>query len=245
MERWSRAGRPLFTLAVAILGAEHLLIVDFVPGLEQVPATIPLRTAVALIYGSLLLVAGIAVLVGVGRRWGAILLMGAFSLFWLVVQVPPLLQAPAMGSLWTRAFESLAIASAAATLAAAQWDGAGARRLRSAARVAFGVSLLVFGALHFIYLAFTATLVPAWIPGRTFWAGFAGAAFLAAGSALVTGIKGRLAATWTGIMFAGFVLLLHLPLVAASVRNPGQWSSALVALLMWGGAWSVAEGIPS
>jgi uncharacterized membrane protein YphA (DoxX/SURF4 family) len=128
--------------------------------------------------------------------------------------------------------------------AAVTWVGAERGRTVLAARIAFGVSLIVFGVLHFTYLEFTGTLVPAWIPARVFWAGFVGACFLAAGSAIVSGIKAQLAAIWTGVMFTGFILLLHIPLVASRVGEPGPWSSMFVAMLMAGGAWIVSGSGP-
>lgn len=237
LPRW---GRLLFAATAAALGAQHLLLLNFVPGLEAAADTMPLRIALSVIYGLALLVGGLSVLLGVRPRQGANLLCLAFLLLFLLLQLSPLLYFITNGNAWTRAFESLAMAAAAAMVAGQHWRGAFGRGSVLAARIAFGLSLVVFGALHFIYLEFVATLVPAWIPARVFWAGFVGACFLAAGFAIVTGIKARLAAVWTGAMFAGFTFLLHIPLVVFNARSPGQWTSMFVALLMWGGAWIVA-----
>jgi uncharacterized membrane protein len=242
MDQLPRWGRRLFAASAAALGAQHLLLLNFAPGLEQVSEGMPLRTAVAVVYGLALLIGGVSLLFDLRPRLGADLLLLSFFSFFLLAQLPPLVYFITNGSTWTRTFESLAMVAAAAAMAGPHWKGAVARGAVVAARVAFGLSLIVFGALHFIYLEFVATLVPAWIPARLFWAGFVGACFLAAGCALVTGIKARLAALWTGVMFAGFILLLHIPLVVTNARSPGQWTSMLVALLMWGGAWIVAGG---
>ena len=40
--------------------------------------------------------------------------------------------------------------------------------------------MIVFGAQHFMYAAFIATLIPAWIPFHLFWVYFTGAGFIVA-----------------------------------------------------------------
>lgn len=240
MARWSRLGRIIFAGAAAGLGAEHLLIRDFPRGLEPVPEWVPGRLLLAVAYGLLLLIGGFGVVVGFRPRVTSRIIAAAFLVMTMGLEIPLLLSNIAAGSNWTRTFESLAMVGAAFALVATfahgsvpGWVARGGRRL-------FAAGLLAFGALHFLYLQFTGTLVPAWIPFRVVWAGFVGACFIAAGLALLTGIRSRLAGIWTGVMFAGFIGLMHLPAVIASPMNPGQWANLLVALLMCGGAWVVA-----
>jgi uncharacterized membrane protein len=107
-------------------------------------------------------------------------------------------------------------------------------------RFLFALPLLVFGIQHFMYARYVATLVPSWIPGHLFWAYFVGVAFIATTLAIATQTKARLSATWLGIMFLLWVLVLHLPRVAAAPHNGDEWTSAFVALAMSGGAFLVA-----
>src|SRR5438309_1769197 len=58
----------------------------------------------------------------------------------------------------------------------------------------------IFGVQHFIFLQFVADFIPAWIPWRTFWAGFTGVALLAAATGIVFRIWDRWAATLLGTM---------------------------------------------
>jgi len=109
-----------------------------------------------------------------------------------------------------------------------------------AGRFLFAISLVVFGAQHFLYAKFVATLVPSWIPGHLFWAYFVGVAFVAAALSIAIGKNARLAATLLGLMFILWVLTLHLPRVAAHPHDGNEWTSAFVALAMCGGAWLVA-----
>ena len=79
-----------------------------------------------------------------------------------------------------------------------------------------GACAIVFGFAHFNYIDFTASMVPGWIPFKTFWAWATGAGHLAAGLALVSGIKARLGVTCEAAMMGSFAVLLHLPRVVAA-----------------------------
>jgi uncharacterized membrane protein len=79
-----------------------------------------------------------------------------------------------------------------------------------------GVCLLMFGLAHFLYLDFTASMVPARLPGgRKLWAAVTGVGHLAAGIAFLTGVKARPAAIALTSMFAVFGALVHLPALLA------------------------------
>ncbi len=71
--------------------------------------------------------------------------------------------------------------------------------------------MVIFGIQHFMYLAFIATQIPAWIPGHVFGVYLTGTGFIAAGVAIITGVFSRLASTLLGIMFLLWVLLLRAP----------------------------------
>jgi len=51
-------------------------------------------------------------------------------------------------------------------------------KITTLGRIFIAIALVVFGVQHFMYGVFVAGLVPAWMPGRLFWAYFVGAAFL-------------------------------------------------------------------
>jgi uncharacterized membrane protein len=111
-------------------------------------------------------------------------------------------------------------------------------------RIFVAISLVVFGVQHFIQGGFVATLVPAFMPGRLFWAYFVGVAFVAAAFGILTRMLARPAATMLGVMFFLFVVLLHLPRIAGNSANGDEWTSGFVALAMCGGAWILASDAP-
>src|SRR5438477_3606630 len=111
-------------------------------------------------------------------------------------------------------------------------------------RIFVAVSLVVFGVQHFMYGGFVAGLVPAFMPGRLFWAYFVGVAFFAAAAGILYKLMARPAATMLGVMFFLFVVLLHIPRIAGNSSNGNEWTSGFVALAMCGGAWILASAAP-
>ncbi|HEY1994461.1 MAG TPA: hypothetical protein VGG81_08660 [Edaphobacter sp.] len=143
---------------------------------------------------------------------------------------------------WTVLFEILAMVGGAWGLAAgfpaegrgsSSWDGT-VLRLAEAGRFLIAISLVVFAVQHFMYARFVATLVPAWIPARLFWAYFTGIAFVAAAVSIATKRMLGMGATLLGTMFFLWVVLLHAPRVAGAIRNGDEVTSLFVAVAMCG-----------
>ena len=108
------------------------------------------------------------------------------------------------------------------------------------ALICMGVCLLMFGIAHFLYLDFTASLVPAWLPGgQKFWAVFTGVAHIAAGIAVLSGIKARLAAILLTVMFASFSVLVHLPTLISAPYMHLNWVTNAINLSLTGAAWTI------
>jgi len=117
-------------------------------------------------------------------------------------------------------------------------------KITTLGRIFIAIALVVFGVQHFMYGAFVAGLVPAWMPGRLFWAYFVGAAFFAAAAGILYQRLARPAATLLGVMFFLFVVLLHIPRIATHPSDGNEWTSGFVALAMSGGAWVLARNSP-
>lgn len=245
----TRLGSGLFGIGMLAFGVLNFVFGTPVLGLEPLPDWLPAQTLWTYIIALLLVVGGVCVLSDRLRpRQSAIMLGGLLSL-WLILQVPTLLANFHNGSQWTSAFECLALCSAAWVLAHAlsdsatgrtSWNGR-LRRLADIGRYGFGITLPVFGALHFIYWQYVASVIPSWIPGSpVFWAYFTGCAHIAAGLAILSGVQARLAATMLGIMFGSWVLIVHVPRVLASPHSQAEWTSLCVAIALCGGAWLMA-----
>lgn len=214
-------------LASPVLGA-HDTVVPVIPWLPAIPW-------LAYIFGATLiaLAAGLAVdhkNAGYGVALGSIFIACA-----LIAVLPKYAVHPGSIGLRTVVFEPLAIGSIAWLMPGS--PGAFA----IVARYVLALSLLVFGVDHFLALAFIATLIPNWIPLRSFWVAFFGIAFIAAGVAFALGLWRRWAAAGMGTMFAMWVVTLHLPRtlgfygIPGALHDPNEWSSLFIALALCGG----------
>jgi uncharacterized membrane protein YphA (DoxX/SURF4 family) len=236
---------------------------DFALQWEPVAASFPGRTALACIFAALLIVAG------AGMNWrrssaalGAATLVGLYAVVVVLMHGAQIAQHPGAFAAWDGAAEQLALlagglasyACLAGAKTAVETDGGHGEpprdalrayaQLSRAALICMGLCLLMFGLAHFLYLDFTASFVPAWLPGgRKFWAVVTGAAHLAAGIALLSGIKSRLAASLLTVMFATFSVLVHLPLLIADPRSHLHWVMNVINLALTGAAWAIATAL--
>jgi uncharacterized membrane protein len=238
-----RLGRILFALAFVALGLESLALRIYVMRLETVPAAWPGHTAGALASGAFVLAAGAAILLDRTARIAASTLAALLLLWTVVLHVPDLAVNPTLAL--TGIFEPFALFAAAWTLAALMPPAGGAwDRFAALGRtwgpIGFGVSLIVFGVVHFLFHDFVASFIPAWIPFRLFFAYATGVGHAAAGLAILTRIVPRLAATLAGAMYASWVVLLHIPRTLAAIHDPFEWNGIFVAAALSGGAFLVA-----
>src|SRR6185437_2411514 len=156
------------------------------------------------------------------------LLLATLLLWLLLFGLPNFLRATVFEACWS--VFPLAVMLAAALILYlwfADWDYMHLSPIRGnhgirIARVLYGLSLIFFGAAHFIDVKDTVSLIPNWLPGHLFWAYFTGCAFIAAGIAALTGVCARLAVTLSVLQITLFLVLVWLPIVAAGSRNPFQ-----------------------
>jgi uncharacterized membrane protein YphA (DoxX/SURF4 family) len=227
-----------YALGAIGLGIASLIAHDFAFQWQPVPAILPAREMLALVSGALLVAGG---LTAAWPRAGlARLILPVFYLLWVIaLHLPVVAATPNIGKLLGVA-EILALAAGGSVLAgnrAPKW-------LSPAARIAFGLSALVFGLSHFVYAKETASFVPAWIPMPLFWAYATGAGHAAAGLAILSGVKARLAATALAAMCGSFVLLLHVPRVLADPASRFEWTMLSVALSIAGAALLIRRIVP-
>jgi uncharacterized membrane protein YphA (DoxX/SURF4 family) len=115
-----------------------------------------------------------------------------------------------------------------------------------AAQIVFGLTCVFYGWSHFVYAAYTASMVPTWLPGRLPFAYFTGLGHAAAGLAIIVGILPRLAATLEALMMSLFGLLVWVPSFFAHPRPEwakppqNQWSELVVTAVLAASAWIVA-----
>jgi uncharacterized membrane protein YphA (DoxX/SURF4 family) len=232
-----------YGVAAIILGVPALLFGRFGAMGLALPAWMasrPLAMAVA----AFLILAGLALNLKRTAGIAALALAAFFGLRVLALEVPRAFAAPTIWVSWEVVAEPLAMALGgllAFLLVRDGRDGRAALLAQLPPRI-FGACLIVFGTSEFVYAAFTATFVPAWLPpSQLFWAYLTGACQIAAGLALLSNVQARLAAILLTIMYLVFGLIVHPARVIADPSAPGAWAENGVNLVLMGAAWVVAE----
>ena len=250
MSNTARLGRYLMGFAVTALGIQSVWLAMYVGRLQPVPNWMPGHDAIAYLSGAFLVVVGLCILSG---KWGrlAATALAAMLLLWVVVLYLPLVVAQQAGA-WLGAFETFAVFAGAWVLAALlpvqgkrrAWDSL-VDRGTTLGRLCFGISLPFFGLSHFIYHDFVASWVPKWIPWPQFWAYFTGAAHFVAGVSIVANVMARLAATLAAVMYASWVLVVHIPRVGAAPHDAFEWNGIFVASALCASALLAARATAS
>jgi hypothetical protein len=213
-----RPGRVLFAVAIIALGVETAAFANYVgfsagfsprysvvPVLPWLPAGIPW---LAYAFGTICVASATGLLFEYALHVSSAIFGGFLILCTLILDLPKYARQPDSMSLRTAVCEPLAIA-ALAWLLPGRRVVPGWRTCTS--RYLLMLCLIVFGVDHLIGLVPIAGLVPDWIPFHVFWIGFFGIAFIAAGVSIGLDIRPVWGAFGLGLMFAIWVLTLHLP----------------------------------
>ncbi len=209
-------GHALFAAAMAGLGILGLIYGDFALQWQPVRPDLPGRHALAYLSGAILLVGGAGLLFRPIAGRCALGLSLYLLIFWVLPQALKVVPAARSVGAWLGFCETLAAAIGALILWSSlrrrpsETGRPGLGRLDIARRL-FGIACLVFGLSHCQYAAFTAGMIPPWLPSRVGLAYATGAGHAAAGLAILFGVRDRLAATLEAAMMSAFVVLVHIP----------------------------------
>lgn len=249
-----RYSHNFFALVMVGIGIWGLIQGDFTATWAGVPEGFPGREALAYLTAAISLVSGIGLLWRRTASLASRLLLGSFAVWLLLVRVPPMFGASAgTGDWWGLAYtaEMTGAAWVLYTWSAGERDrtrrpfATGDKGLRIA-RILYGFALIPYGIAHFTYLDRTVSMVPPWLPWHLAFACLTGAAFIAAGVAVIIGVLGRLAASLSALQMGLFTLLVWGPVIAAG-PDAAQWSELISSFVVSAAAWVVADsyrGLP-
>jgi uncharacterized membrane protein len=238
----SRLGTKVYGFAALALGLIGLVWGDFAAVWQPVPAGVPNRLMLAYLVGATLAVSGAALLWRRTAMSGAATLAILYAMGVVLLHVPRVIAHPLALSAWSGVAEQTALV--AGGMIALALSLGGDARLTRAGWILFGLCCLVFGAAHFRYEQDTAAMVPKYMPlGGVFWARVTGIAHIAAGLAILSGIRARMAAIALTAMFAIFGILVHAPLLLADPHNHLYWVMNAMNLALTGSAWVVADSL--
>jgi uncharacterized membrane protein YphA (DoxX/SURF4 family) len=250
-----KTGRALFGISVAGLAILCLVYGNFSPAVDPLPDLLPWPKFWE--YGSgVTLLAASAGLFFASTALASAIIIGVCETIWAAARARPIFHEPLSVGSWYGVAEALGPLVGVWILYALlrREHGApvsamtGDRALR-VARVLFGAACVVYGAAHFAYAAYTAKMVPAWLPSRMAIVYLTGAFHAAAGFGILFGILPRLAATLEAVMLTLFGVLVWFPSFFA--RPVPDWaptmqircSETFVGFLLAGSAWIVAESL--
>jgi len=247
----SNLGRRVYSLGAVVAGIPLLLLGKFAAVGQAVPTHMPGQQILVDASAGLLILAGLAINLRRTEAIGALALAGLFGLWVLGLILPHAIARPMEWVSWEDVAERTA-AALGGVLAYAQTSsdqplGVGESRGAAIMRIArpvFGVCLVVFGISEFVYAKFTASMVPAWLPpSQLVWTYVTGAAQIAAGLAILTTVRARLAAILLTAMYLIFSLIVHLPRVIEFPSKPMSWSENGINLVLAGAAWALADSL--
>jgi hypothetical protein len=180
-----------------------------------------------------------------GAGAAASMLLGTGGLLLTLSCLVDIVAAPLSYPSYIDTFELFAIVcGAAAVYAQCTADRERAGRLTRAASIAFGLCNMSYAVAQLVYFSYTASLIPAWIPGANFWTALTTLAFALAALAMLIGRQARLALRLLATMVALFALLVWIPrLVAAPTL--GNWSEFMLTWVIAGAAWTLATSVES
>ena len=232
--RSSGIGRTIFAVVLVAIGIQGLVMGDFGAIWQPVPR-VPARQA--LIYACAL----VSLIGGMGLLWRRVWAAGgllALLLVWFAAfRFPVIAHAPGSAVSWEGGAETLVLVAGAWSLFTTGKQG------RRIAGLLYGLALIAFGVAHFAYVQQTAALVPHWLPSRATWVYFTGATYIAAGLALVSGVRARLAAALSALQMGLFTLLVWVPMLAAGSRDTATWNEAILSAALTAAGWAVADAL--
>jgi hypothetical protein len=215
----SLSARSIFGLAAVLAGAVVLLSHEAALW-ERVLAIVQIGAGATFAYSQ-------------AARWAAAVL-GALFLVYSFQVLALIIGAPAVfGN-----YEELALRFSIVCGAAAAYSAALARPVR----LGLGLCTVIFALAQIVYLRYTASLVPLWLPpGQMFWTNLSTAAFALAAIALLVNRQAQLAAYLMALMIALFGLLVWVPLIVVHPHVLSNWSEIAENFLVMCAAWIVGQ----
>jgi len=242
-----------YCLGMAGMGIQHYIYADSRPViLPPLPAWLHASPVIAYLTGAVLIIASIFIFFKKKDRFASLLSGGFLLLVFIALQCPYILfiqpNSPKHLGLWTDPLKELALAGGAFVMAGLSKDETNnlsfkfLEKLIPAGRIFFSITMLLFGLDHFYYTDFVATLVPAWIPGHTFWTYFAGVALMGSAIAIILKIWTTTVALLLSFMLFIWFLILHIPRAVADPYsgNGNEVTSVFQALAFSGIALGIS-----
>jgi uncharacterized membrane protein YphA (DoxX/SURF4 family) len=235
-------GRIVFGLSSIVFGIVALIWHDSDMWQRLQPLPGPAGTIIGWCVVIAQVAGGIAIMNPGTARTASFALAGAYGLYVLAC-LGSIIMAPREPGGYIDGFEQLAIVCGAlAVYAASESDAARATVLGRVTRFALGVCAVSFAWAQVVFLQYTASLVPVWIPpNQVFWTNLTTGAFGLAALAMLINRQARLAMRLLAVMTALFGVLVWVPAIAAHPAMLANWNEISANYLIAAAAWLVAD----
>jgi len=239
----ARYGRVFFGASAVLFGAIALLWHD--ADTWQNAATLwklPFGAIVGDVVMIALIIGGVGIMFVRTARAASTVLGLVYAIFSLAC-IPGIVAMPKVYAQWGSFFEMFSLlCGAVAIYAATEVSSWRAGALGRRAYLGLGICAVSFALGQIVYLRFTASLVPLWIPpNQMFWAVLTTFAFGFAAIAILANLKARLAMRLMTVMLGVFGILVWIPLLVAHPEAHLNWSECILTFQITGAAWVVAE----
>jgi uncharacterized membrane protein len=227
----ARLGAALFLVSCIGFGIVELAFGKPLPELHPWIAATRLNVELS---GVTLVVGGIAAWVRPWRRVAALGLAG----HWLIAFVScsaVLVASPSDPIRWVPLAKSAVFALSALTIGGTV-DQKHLNIELNMLRVALGLALAFFGAVHLVDHRLITGLIPHWVPVRPVWPFFTGALMAIAGCGMVANRGTMILGLAVAAQFASWVVLVHSARIVANPASAFEWTFALGAAALTGAA---------
>ena len=236
--RQVRLGRHVFGLAAMAFGIITLI-------WRQIDSLGNLSHPGILIYffGIFELIGGFAIQWRRTAKVGAIILSAVFlifSFYWL----PQIVKTPLDFAPYGNFFEQFSIFLGGTLIFTSTIPShpETAAKIERSAYISFGICVISFALYQLLYLTYTASLVPKWIPpGQMFWTVATTIAFALAGFAILSGRSAYLASTLLTTMILLFGVLIWVPACVIHPHEMSNWVENSTNFAIAGSAWIVVD----
>jgi hypothetical protein len=224
----------VFGLAAVLFGTCGFVWTDVNLWKEIAPfGNIPHAEILLHLTSALTIAGGVAIQIPRTVRAGA-LLLGVLYLFITLLWLPHYLVKPL-------AFDYVPAISEEFSLVCAALIVYGGRFTR-AGYYGFAICVILFALAQVVYLQYTASLVPKWIPpGQIFWTNATTIFFALAAIALLIDRYALLASRLLTAMVVGFGLLIWVPACLTNPHKLSNWTELATNFGIAGAAWIVAD----
>jgi len=217
MNKLLKIGHNIFAIGMSALGILCFVDKDFIIG--RPPAWSPsfsINPAFAYISGAIVILCGFAI--SLNKKAAA----AAFTIGLMILLLSFSRRIPQFMNDWANAYKALALAGGAFIVAASFLNPAQKKTatfLTGFGLVTLSSFFIVCGYAHFKFSGFVNDLIPAFIPFHSFFTYFAAICLFAGGVGILLPFTRKWAAMLSGIMIAGWFLLLHIPRFLADPEN--------------------------